>query len=64
MTLLIYCVLVIVASLIGGWLPLMIRLTHARMQVLISLVAGVMLGVGIFHMLPHAAVELDSIERI
>jgi zinc and cadmium transporter len=53
----IYCLLILLASLAGGWIPLMIRLTHRRMQVAISLVAGVMLGVGLLHMLPHALAE-------
>ena len=38
-----YCVLIIVASLAGGWLPLAARLTHTRLQVAISFVAGLQL---------------------
>lgn len=49
-----YCVLILVASLAGGALPLMMRLTHTTMQFSVSFVAGVMLGVGFLHMLPHA----------
>ena len=52
--LILYCLLILLASLAGGWIPLMIRLTHRRMQLAVSLVAGVMLGVGLLHMLPHA----------
>jgi len=36
---------------------LMIRLSHRRMQIAVSMVAGVMLGVGLLHMLPHALIE-------
>jgi len=61
--LVIYCVLVLVASLAGGWIPLMVRLTHTRMQVATSFVAGLMLGVGVLHLLPHAWHELRSIDR-
>ena len=63
--LLVYCVLIFLASLAGGWLPLLIRLTHARMQIVISAVAGIMLGVGLMHMLPHAIFELgiDRLDR-
>lgn len=57
MLLLVYCVLILLASLAGGWIPLLIRLTHRRMQVAVSLVAGVMLGVGLLHLLPHALLE-------
>ena len=38
----------------------MIRLTHTRMQVLVSVVGGFMLGVGIFHQLPHAVVAMST----
>ncbi len=55
--LLVYCVLILLASLAGGWIPLVIRLTHRRMQIAVSLVAGVMLGVGLLHLLPHALLE-------
>jgi zinc and cadmium transporter len=62
--LILYCVLVTGASLLGGELPSLIQLTHSRMQMLVSLVAGLMLGVGLFHMLPHAAIEVDSLDVV
>jgi zinc and cadmium transporter len=55
--LLTYCVLILFVSVGGGLIPLVVRLTHQRMQLAISLVAGVMLGVGLLHMLPHALEE-------
>ena len=61
--LLAYCAAVIFASVIGGMIPQWLRLTHTRMQLLISLVGGVMLGIAIFHMIPHAAAQLGP-ERI
>ena len=51
---LLYCSFVVASSLVGGWLPLMIHLTHTRMQLAISFVGGLMLGVGILHLIPHA----------
>ncbi len=57
------CSLVIVASLAGGWLPLLIQLTHERMQLAVSFVAGAMLGVGLLHLLPHSVAELGSVDR-
>ena len=57
LTLVAYCVLVAAASLVGGWVPFWTQLTHARMQMLMSFVAGLMLGVALFHMLPHAVAE-------
>jgi zinc and cadmium transporter len=52
-----YCLLVLAASIAGGMLPLWFRLTHRGMQVALSFVAAMMLGVGMLHMLPHALAE-------
>ena len=54
----IYCLLIVAASLVGGWLPSWIEMTHTRMQTVISFVGGLMLGIGVFHLLPHAFREL------
>jgi len=62
--LLVYIALIIAASVAGGWIPLVIRLTHTRMQVAISFVAGLMLGVGLLHMLPHAWHQTHSIDGV
>ena len=59
----IYCFLVLLASLAGGWLLLIIRPTHARLQIAISLVAGLMLGISLLHFLPDAAEQLQSVDR-
>lgn len=59
----IYCALVLLASLVGGWLPLFVRLTHTRLQMAISLVAGLMLGIALLHFLPDAAEQLHSLDR-
>jgi zinc and cadmium transporter len=61
--LIVYCLLILIASLAGGWVPSLFRLTHTRLQVAISLVAGLMLGVGVLHLLPHAWFELGSVDR-
>lgn len=62
--LMIYCTLIVVASLLGGWLPSLVRLTHVRMQVTMSLVSGLMLGIAMLHMLPQAAEQLDSMTSV
>ncbi len=49
-----YCLVVIAASLAGGWLPLAVRLTHVRLQLAMSFVGGAMLGVSLLHLVPHA----------
>lgn len=53
----IYCLGIVGASLLGGALPSLLRLTHRRLQLALSFVAGAMLGVALFHMLPHAVLE-------
>jgi len=55
--LVIYCGLIVLASLLGGLVPLTVRLTHRRMELGVSFVAGVMLGVAVLHLLPHAWME-------
>ncbi|HWC60622.1 MAG TPA: ZIP family metal transporter, partial [Verrucomicrobiae bacterium] len=59
----IYCVFVLFASLAGGWLPFIVRLTHTRLQIAISLVAGLMLGIALLHFLPDANEHLNSLDR-
>jgi zinc and cadmium transporter len=57
-----YSMAVVASSLLGGWLPSLLRLTHVRMQLMLSFVGGMMLGVGLLHMLPHSYVELGSLD--
>jgi zinc and cadmium transporter len=59
----IYCALVLLASLAGGWLLLIIHPTHARLQMAISFVAGLMLGIALLHFLPDAEEQLHSMDR-
>lgn len=60
----VYSISILLASLAGGWLPMVVHLTHRRMQFAVSFVAGVMLGVGLLHLMPHAWFELASIDRV
>lgn len=62
--LVVYCLLIVAASLLGGWVPHFVRLTHKRMELAISGIAGFMLGVGLLHMLPHAAEAVGDINRV
>jgi zinc and cadmium transporter len=59
----IYCVLVLLASLAGGWLLLAIHLTHTRLQLAVSFVAGLMLGIALLHFLPDANKNLHSLDE-
>ncbi len=54
-TLVLYSSVIAVVSVAGGLVPSLVTLTHRRMQLALSLVSGVMLGVGLMHMLGHAA---------
>src|SRR3954452_7560206 len=55
-----YCALILVASIIGGMIPVWFQLTHRWMQFAVSFVAGVMLGIGVLHMLPHALLDATA----
>jgi len=57
-----YCGLIVLASLLGGLVPHLVHLTHRRLEIAISFVAGVILGVGLLHLLPHALGEIHSDE--
>jgi zinc and cadmium transporter len=59
----IYCLLVLLASLAGGWFLLILHPTHARLQIAISFVAGLMLGIALLHFLPDATEQLHSVDR-
>jgi zinc and cadmium transporter len=43
--------------------PLIVRLTHTRMQLALSFVAGVILGIGLLHLLPHGYMQLRNIDQ-
>jgi zinc and cadmium transporter len=58
----IYCALALLASLAGGWLLLAIHLTHTRLQIAVSFVAGLMLGIALLHFLPDADEQLHSLD--
>lgn len=58
--LVVYSIMIAMSSLFGGILPTLVKLTHTRMQLLVSLVGGLMLGVGIFHQLPHAVAIMPT----
>ena len=47
------------AAYAGGSSLSLLSMGHRRMQVLLSLTGGVLLGVGLLHLLPHAFLQLD-----
>jgi len=54
-----YSVLIVAASVAGGLVPILVRLTHRRLQLATSAIAGFMLGVALLHLLPHALMAID-----
>lgn len=58
-----YSLCIVVASLAGGWATTFLRLTHTRLQTAMSFVAGLMLGVGLLHMLPHSTAYTRSLDE-
>lgn len=60
---LIYSGLVFAVSAAGGNLPALMRLTHTRMQVAMSLIGGLMLGVAVLHLLPHSYGATQQIDH-
>ncbi|MEQ8846617.1 ZIP family metal transporter [Botrimarina sp.] len=49
-----YCVAIVAVSVAGGLLPRWLPMTHRRTELVVSFVAGTMLGVAALHLLPHA----------
>ena len=56
----IYSICIASASLLGGKLTALVQLTHTRTQLIMSFVAGLMLGVACYHLLPHAISTIGS----
>ena len=53
-TLVVTCLAILTASVLGGIVPLATVLNHTRLQVYLSFSAGTMLGAAFFHMMPEA----------
>ena len=51
--------LIAAAAFAGGSSVAFLSLSHRQTQVLLSLTGGVLLGVGLLHLLPHAWLQLD-----
>ena len=58
----VYAAAVGLASALGGALPGRVRLTHLRLQLAMSCVGGLMLGVALFGLIPHAAASFGRVE--
>ena len=59
-----YCLAISVFSLVGGLLPGWVKMTHTRTQTIMSFVAGLMLGVAFYHLLPHSITSLEGLGAV
>ena len=50
----VYCGAILIVSLCGGSVPFVRKVTHSRLQIYLSVSAGVMLGASFFHVMPDA----------
>ena len=55
-----YLIFIALAAFAGGASISFLSLSHRRLQVLLSFNGGVLLGVGMLHMIPHAFLELNN----
>lgn len=58
----VYAALIMTASMAGGLAPAMMRFSHRQLHLLMSFVAGLMLGVGVFNLFPHGTEKLGSVD--
>lgn len=58
--LLAYSAAIFAASFLGGKLAALGTMTHTRTQLVMSLVAGFILGVAMFHLLPHSLAHISG----
>ena len=61
-----YSAAIFAASFLGGKLAALGTMTHTRTQVVMSLVAGFILGIAMFHLLPHSLNRIpgpDMVEK-
>lgn len=57
-----YGITIVASAVLGGYLPQYVRMTHVRVQLILSFVGGLMLGVAVLHLIPHSLVMTDSSE--
>ncbi len=57
-----YSIAVFAAALLGAWIPRWVTMTHTRTQMMLSLVSGLMLGVAIYHLVPHSVAAVGDID--
>lgn len=59
-----YSAAIFAASLLGGKLSALGTMTHTRSQIVMSLVAGFILGIAMYHLLPHSIERISGPDRV
>ena len=62
-----YAAAIAAASFAGGWLPSVLAAlgsSHVRTQLTMSFVAGLILGVALYHLLPHGVARLGGVDGV
>ena len=62
--LIVFTVGIFAAALAGGKLSELGRMTHTRIQIVMSAVAGFILGMAVFHLLPHSLEHVEGHEDV
>lgn len=57
-----YSLAVFAAALLGALIPRLWQMTHTRTQMMMSLVSGLMLGVALYHLIPHSLGDTGDID--
>lgn len=60
----IYSLILVAAIMVGGKLPTLVKMTHTRTQLIMSFVSGLMLGIAVFHLLPHAIYTIGNSQAV
>ena len=58
--LIVYSTAIFAVSLLGGKLSAIVTMTHTRTQLVMSLVAGFLLGVAMYHLLLHSLEDIPG----
>ncbi len=59
-----YSVAIVAASFFGIWVQSAVRLTHTRVQTAMSFIAGLVIGVAMYHLLPHSLERISGDHKI
>ena len=59
-----YSAAILAAAVFGAWLDAAVRLTHTRVQAAMSFVAGLILGVALYHLIPLSVSQISAPQAI